>query len=223
MGASGLKLGLLGGTFNPIHLAHLRVAEEAAELLGLDRVMFVPVAWPPHKDSAPVVSFEHRFNMVELAIAGRPGFAASNMEGRRGGRSYTVDTLKQIQRELGPEIELFFLTGMDSFLEVHTWRNYIRMFELASLVVTTRPGFDPGLLAIYLKETIDGAYAWDPEKKRYDSGLYRPVYFLDIARLDISSSGIRNLISLGRSIRYLAPEPVREYILTHDLYKDVGR
>lgn len=220
---AGLKLGVMGGTFNPIHLGHLRAADEIAGLLGLDRVVFVPSGQPPHKDPSPVIPFAHRLEMVELATAGRPGFFVSDVEGWRDGPSYTVETLQFFHQRYGPNANLLFITGLDAFLEVHTWKNFPELFDLAGFVVMSRSGADPDHLLSFLKEKISSKYAWDSGSKAFTRTRKPPVYFRQVSRLDISSTGIRACLSRGESIRYLVTEQVREYIYSNGLYQPNGK
>ena len=134
-----MKTGLMGGSFNPIHHAHLRIAEEAQRACRLERVIFIPAADPPHKTLAGDVPFEQRCRMVQLAIAGKPGFEISTIEGLRSGKSYSIDTIR-ILRGLYPQDELFFIIGGDSFLEIGTWHRYADIFRSCNLIVVERPG-----------------------------------------------------------------------------------
>lgn len=212
-----MKTGILGGTFNPIHLAHLRIAEEVRESCGLDRILFLPAAAPPHKNVAEDIAFEHRLAMVEAAIAGNPFFEASDLENRRQGKSYSVHTL-QILRAQDPQRAYYFITGMDSFRDIATWKDYPLLFELANIVVASRPGIsceDPqSLLPVAIRE--DFCYHCTAKKLRHRSG--NEVIFLQETFLDISSTRIRQLIAGGRSIRYLVPSTVENYIHQHGLY-----
>ncbi|MEW6261536.1 MAG: nicotinate-nucleotide adenylyltransferase [Thermodesulfobacteriota bacterium] len=214
----GLKLGLMGGTFNPIHLGHLRVAEEIAESLDLDRLIFIPASRPPHKDPSPVISVAHRLEMVKLATADRPGFFVSDVEGRRDGPSFTIETLRYFKQAAGPRTELFFLTGLDSFLEVDNWKEYHNLFKLASFVVITRPGSNTGRLAPLLKDRVSQGYTWRDGPAAFVCPGHKPVYFRPVSRLDVSSTDIRARLGRGQSIRYLVPEAVRRYILANGLY-----
>ncbi|WP_298036284.1 nicotinate-nucleotide adenylyltransferase [uncultured Desulfuromonas sp.] len=213
-----MKTGILGGTFNPVHLAHLRIAEEVREVCGLDRVLFLPAAAPPHKSVAEDVPFARRLEMVRLAIADNPSFAASDLEARREGKSYSVQTLEILQRE-NPGDELFFIIGMDSFRDLASWHQYPRLFDLANLVVAMRPGASdkdpPSLLPV----AMQGEFCYDYSSKslRHRSG--RSVKFLEETQLDISSTHIRQLVAVGRSIRYLVPAAVADFIASHGLYR----
>ena len=134
-----MKLGIIGGTFNPIHIAHLRIAEEVRDRLGLDRVIFMPAAAPPHEPLAGELSFVRRYVMVELAVADNPDFSVSDLEGKRGGTSYSIHTLTEL-RALHPEDELFFIIGSDSFLEIASWYRFAELFARCNIVVVERPG-----------------------------------------------------------------------------------
>ncbi|MBE0598879.1 MAG: nicotinate-nucleotide adenylyltransferase [Desulfuromonadales bacterium] len=217
-----MRTGILGGTFNPIHLAHLRIAEEVRESCTLDRVLFIPAATPPHKEVAEAVPFAHRLAMVQAAIAGNAAFAVSDLEARREGKSYSVHTLEILQQE-NPQDELFFIIGMDSFRDLHLWKDYQRLFELANLVVAARPGVEVGDPQELLPVAIRGEFCYDKplEKLLHRSG--RSVVFLEERLLGISSTGIRRLLAEGRSIRYLVPSAVEQYLITHALYRGAER
>ncbi len=188
-----MRIGLLGGTFDPIHLAHLRIAEEVREELALSEVWFIPAGVPPHKRAEPHLPFEERLRLVELAVKDHPAFRALDLEGRRPGPSYTVDTLKEL-RQRHPQHEFFFILGLDAFLEIETWYQYPRIPELARLVVVSRGEFPLEKARIRARELF-------PEKE---------ILFLSVTRLDISSTDIRRRLKAGLSVRYLVPEPVFE-------------
>lgn len=212
-----MKLGLLGGTFNPIHLAHLRIAEAARESASLDQVLFIPAADPPHKTLADGVSFEQRYAMVQLAIADQPAFAVSAIERLRHGKSYTVETLTCLRAER-PEDELHFIVGSDSFLDIGTWHRYAELFELASLIVVARPGSlvtDP---LQQLPETVRNRFRQASETcLQHLSGSC--IRFVEDCRLEISSSYVRQLAEAGRTLRYLVPTAVEDYIAQKGLYR----
>lgn len=218
-----MRLGILGGTFNPLHLAHLRLAETARECCALDRLLFIPAADPPHKPLADGVAFSHRLAMVAAAIADRPEFAVSDLEERRGGKSYSVLTLEALRRER-PEAELFFLVGLDSFRDIASWWHYRRLFELAHLVVAPRPGIPLGTsLADLLPVAARGDFCYDPTTCALLHRSGNRVLLLPETLLDISSTRLRQLVREGRSIRYLVPSPVADYITRHGLYRGPER
>jgi len=212
-----MRTGILGGTFNPIHLAHLRIAEEVREACALDQVLFIPAALPPHKAVAEAVPFSQRLTMVEAAIAGNPAFAASDLEAHRAGKSYSVHTL-EILRQQRPDEAFFFIIGMDSFRDIASWREYRRLFELTNIVVAARPGVraenPPDLLPVAIRE--DFCYDIPSKTLRHRCGT--EVIFLEETFLDISSTRIRRMVAQGRSVRYLLPPAVEAYIHSRGLY-----
>jgi nicotinate-nucleotide adenylyltransferase len=214
------RVGVLGGTFNPIHIGHLRAAEEAVEALRLDSFLFLPAAIPPHKTSRPILAFPHRWNLLNLAIAENPHFQALDLEYHLSGKSYTVRSLEELQRHFHGEAELFFLLGLDAFLEIHTWWHYRELFDLAQLVVMRRPSYQEEDLARQLRDKVSERYRWDATGSRFDHPTLLPVHFLRVTHIDLSSTKIRQLVARGRSIRYLVPSGVIGYISDNRLYRD---
>lgn len=212
-------IGLLGGTFDPIHFGHLRLAQELADALGLVRVRFIPSGIPPHRD-APNVSSAHRLQMVRVAIAGNPLFEADDREIRREGISYTYDTLTELREELG-ERPLCLLMGADAFAALTTWHRWQELFDLAHVVIAHRPGFRLQDLQAALPAPLRKIYlqrlAGAPGMLRAHAGA---ILTREITALDISATRIRALLAQGASPRYLAPEPVLDYIDHNHLYKD---
>jgi nicotinate-nucleotide adenylyltransferase len=197
------RIGILGGSFNPPHLAHLVCASEAASQLRLDRVLLTPVAQPPHKQAQQDPGAEVRLELCRLAVAGDERLGVCDLEVRRGGLSYTVDTLRELHAGT-PEDDLTFIAGGDIALGLPSWREPESVLELATLAVAEREGTAHGAVAERLRERFPQARA--------------PVLF-DMPRLDISSSQIRSRVASGRSIRYLVPEPVAERIARGRLYR----
>lgn len=213
-----IRLGLFGGTFNPIHYGHLRAAEEVAELLNLQELWFIPAGLPPHKAPEAVTPFEVRLAMTRLAVGRHPRFRVSDLEGRRPGKSYTVETLRHLRQEFGPEGELFFILGLDSLLEIPTWKDYRELFTLSHFAVLERPGYDPGQVEEVLKGQVHGDFqARGANLFVHPSG--HQVVILATTHLDIAASRIRELARQGRSLRYLLPEAVRRFILKNRLYR----
>jgi nicotinate-nucleotide adenylyltransferase len=212
-----MKTGILGGTFNPIHLAHLRIAEEVREACLLDEVLFIPASLPPHKPGQ-AAAFADRMAMVQAAIADHPNFRVTDLEARRSGKSFSVDTL-ELLRANDPGGERFFIIGLDSFRDIATWKEYARIFTLAHLVVTARPGVElPDPLAA-LPVAVRGDFCYDDQLKKLRHRSGNAVIFLEETRLDISSTLIRRKVATGSSIRYLVPPAVAAYIADHDLYR----
>lgn len=189
-----MRIGILGGTFNPIHLGHLVLAEEAKEKLNLDKVIFVPAYIPPHKKDEEIVEANHRLKMVELAAKGNPCFEVSPFEIDAKTTSYSVETLREFKKRYGEDTKLFFITGADSLGELFSWKELDEIFKLSQFIVTNRPGYD---IANVPKE----------------------IEVVTITSLEVSSSQIRKKIKENKSIRYLVPESVREYIIAKRLYK----
>lgn len=212
-----MRIGLMGGTFNPVHLAHLRIAEEAREMCALDRVLFIPAGDPPHKPLAGEVPFAERSRMVALAIDGNPFFELSSLEGERPGKSYSIDTIHTVREQL-PQDELFFIIGSDSFLEIGLWHRFAEIFPACSLIVVERPGRvisdPPGTLPV----AIRGEFRYTAPLRRLDHCSGTSVHFISGCPLDISSSEIRRLAGEGRSIRYLVPPQVEKYITEQGIY-----
>jgi nicotinate-nucleotide adenylyltransferase len=211
------RLGLFGGTFNPIHCGHLRAAEEVCEALSLDRLWFIPAAQPPHK-ALDLTSFAVRLEMARLALGDHPVMAVSDLEGRRAGKSYSIETLRLVREELGPTWELYFILGLDAMLEIRTWKDYAQLFSLCHFVVLDRPGYDRRRLAEILTREVEPRF----QALAGDAGFQQPsgqkVLWQQTTLMDISATSIRRLVRQGRSIRYLLPEPVRGYIINHKLY-----
>jgi len=199
------RTAVLGGSFNPIHYGHLLLADDVAEALGVDRVLFVPAARPPHKPSGDLAPAPDRYRMVELAIAGHPKFAVSDLEFGRPGPSYTIDTLEALSI---PRAELFLIVGSETFLDLLTWRAPRRVAELAQLVVVPRLGsaFDP-----------DSAAA---RKVVHEIG-HEPLV-VRASSLPISASDLRRRVREGRSVAYRLPEAVEAYIRARGLYRADG-
>jgi nicotinate-nucleotide adenylyltransferase len=213
------RVGVFGGTFNPIHLGHLRAAEEAAEALDLERVLFVPSARPPHKDAQPdaIAPADQRLEWVRLAVAGNPLFQADAVEVQRGGPSYLVETLPELHARSGP---LWFLLGRDAFAEMAAWREPERLLTQADFAVLTRPPVREGSLAEWLPSALRDALELAPDGR---SALHRDagtrVHLVEITALDVSSSDIRARLREERSVRYLLPDPVREAIERSGVYR----
>ncbi len=215
-----MKLGLLGGTFDPIHVGHLRLAEEVREAFDLEQVLFMIAASPPHKKRGAAAPFPHRFEMARLVLEQVPYFVASNLEEARGGPSYSVETLRELRRYYKGRAEFFFIVGLDAFLEITTWKDYPALFELANMVVISRPGYSRAKLRPLLKQEL-GFSREGENTYRHRSGL--AVYLQETTLFAVSSTQIRALIRQRRSIRYLVPEPVEDYIRRHHLYMEGGR
>lgn len=201
------RTGILGGTFNPIHTGHLILAQTALESFELSSVIFIPCSTPPHKGSSRLAPAQHRLAMLEYAIEGDPRFSMSDIEISRGGISYSIETVKTLQKER-PEEDIFFIIGSDTLAELHLWKDIYELLKICSFVTVTRPG-----TANISTESIKLRDPW-PER------LMERAVTRHLA--DISSSDIRYRVAEGMSIRYLVPETVEMYITEHNLYSSAG-
>jgi nicotinate-nucleotide adenylyltransferase len=197
------RLGILGGTFDPIHHGHLVAAQEVLYQLRLDRVLFMPAGDPPHKPSRPVSPAPHRVRMVELGTAGQAGFAVSRVDVDRPGPHYTVDTLQLLHQKWGPGTSLYFIEGTDSLADILTWYRPERLIELAELAVVERPG-----VALDLDEL-----------EQRLPGLRERIHWVRMPSLEISSTGLRARVREGRPISYLLPATVEAYVREQSLYR----
>ena len=187
-----MKTGILGGTFNPIHIGHLILAEEAREKLGLDRIIFVPAYLPPHKDNADIAPASARLTMVGLAIKGNKYFSVSNAEIKRDGRSFTIDTIKEFKK-IYPQDELYFIIGSDLLTYLAEWKDLDEIIKLVKFITVTRPGYPLEKIPLYISTVA-------------------------IRAVDVSGFQIRSRVKGNRSFRYLVPDAVHRYIIRNKLY-----
>lgn len=198
-----MKIGIMGGTFDPIHLGHLATAEAVRELFALNEILFIPAARPPHKLGRRVTDERHRLEMVHLATRSNKFFKVSDMELKRTGLSYTLDTMNELHRTFGAATELFFIIGADSLADLSKWHAARELVEKCHFIATTRQGVDIDFSAV---EEFFGAAAREH------------IHRVTTPGLEISSTDLRERIRLRRSIKYLVPEAVEEYILREELY-----
>jgi len=196
------RIGIMGGTFDPVHSGHLITAEEVRVAFRLDEVVFVPCGIPPHKKDYELTPAHHRYLMVELAVADNPYFSASTVETDRPGPSYTIDTIREFRRRHGEGVDLHFITGADAILEILTWRDNESLIRLCRFIAATRPGYDLGELARRLGER---------HLSRIDA--------VSVPGIEISSTDIRRRVREGKPIQYLTPAAVASYIAKHGLYR----
>lgn len=214
------RLGIMGGTFDPVHFGHLRAAEEACEALDFQQFMFMPAADPPHKSGAAITPFAHRARMLQLATQDNPRFELSDLEQRRAGKSYTVITLNSLLQSVHKKTELYFLVGLDSFLELHTWWHYREIFQLAHIVVLRRPGYVEQEMENFLTQNVSNLYRLEHDTNVFRHPVLLPVHFIANTQFGISSTQIRQSVKQGNSIRYLTPYDVVEYIKQNGLYRE---
>jgi nicotinate-nucleotide adenylyltransferase len=216
-GAKKKRIGLFGGTFNPIHLGHLRGAEEIREAFELQKVTFIPAAIPPHKLSEEVIEAKHRLEMVRLATASNPFFSTNDIELSRPKKSYSIDTIRYF-RERYRDV-FFFILGRDAFVEIETWKEFQHLFSLCNFIVMTRPEFQKTFSTSPLPEALVPVFRYDSEVKSWIHTSGHTLTFKEISYLDISSTKVRELIERGKSVRYLIPNEVEAYIKKHGLYR----
>jgi len=203
-----MRIGLFGGTYNPIHLGHLRAAVEVKEGFSLDEIYLIPCAIPPHKKSGHVAGAQERYEMARIATSNTPGFFASDVELKRSGPSYTIDTILHFKSVLQKNTELYFILGLDAFLEIDTWKSYMDLFPLIPFIILIRPHagqIDPDLrqqkIEDFIKSKISAGYKYDSSQSGFIHLEMEPIFLFDVTSLEISSSAIRNLIKRRRSIR----------------------
>ena len=202
MAVAGKSLGILGGTFDPIHIGHLRMAEHVFQSMDLEKIIFIPAYVPPHKLGQDFAPAQDRYAMTKLAVADNPHFIVSDMELKRSGVSYTIDTIRQLHN-LYPDKELHFIIGADSVAQLHTWHNIEEMLELTRFVAVWRPGYED---------------AMDELVRHLGEGAKQRVLLLDTPVYDISSTEIRTRIRQGASLAGFVPKAVENYIYEHGLY-----
>ncbi len=218
-----MKIGILGGTFNPVHYGHLRTAEEMREVFALDKFLFIPAGRPPLKKPR-LADVRHNYEMTKIAVSGNPLFDISDIETRTRGISYSVETMRKLTNKYR-NAEFFFFIGIDAFLNLPKWKQPVKLMELANLVVISRPGF-------CFTDLSSSPYFMNAGKnilKRFDNGTRKKISFnlgtgkkiflCKATELDISSFHIRRLVRSGRNIKYLLPESLESYIISNRLYK----
>lgn len=221
------KIGIFGGTFNPIHRGHLQIAEEIRRCFSLDSIIFVPAGMPPHKTKGAIIDPIHRLRMVELAVASYAYFSVSPVEAKCKTISYSVETIKIFKKEFGEDVELYFIVGLDAFLEINTWKDVEELLTLCNFIVIQRPGYkfsDIKKLNISLAKNIK-----EEDLLKLDMGeverLSIPLtdcynlFFAIIKPCEISATEIRKLLKEGREVKNLLPESVRLYIMKNKLYR----
>ena len=199
-----MRIGVMGGTFDPIHLGHLVTAVAVRHRFGLHQVVFVPTGRPPHKKGEDVSSAEHRYVMTFLAVVSNPEFSVSRVEIDRPGYSYTFDTMLTLHEVYGPNCELYFITGADVMRDIHTWHRAEELLTLCHFIAASRPGYT---LSDYIAQT-------DMERFRGNGR----IQLLEVPAMAISSTDLRRRVRAGEPIRYLVPESVENYIHEHGLY-----
>jgi len=219
-----MKIGIFGGTFNPIHYGHLRAAQEVHESLRLNKTLFIPSGRPPFKKPG-LMSAHHRYKMTEIAIKGNPSFDVTDIEIEKQGISYSVDTLRMLRNKY-KGAEFFFILGVDASLNLQSWKEPDKLLELTNLVIISRPGFSfidlspfPHFKGIS-KKTLKELDKKVREVVTTNLHTGKKAFLCPVTGLNISASRARNLIKQGKSIKYLLPQTVESYIISHKLYKN---
>ena len=220
------RIGLFGGTFNPVHIGHLRSMIDIQEACSLDQLVIIPSAVPPHKSIEGVAMADDRCAMIRQAIDGVRRFTLSDVEVMRQGFSYSIDTVKQLRVQFPLPARLFFIMGLDAFLEVDTWKSYEELLSLIPVIIMNRPGKwnDRGagsleIVKTFLKTHISAEYEQQAASAMFTHPVLQNVYVNDVTSLDISSTRIRQLLKQEKSIRYLVPERVADFIEKKGLYR----
>ena len=221
-----VSFGLFGGTFNPIHLGHLRAAAEVKGRFALDRMLFIPSALPPHKAPIDIVAAKDRLEMTRLALSDCPGFEVSDVELMRSGPSYTVDTVRHYKQDLPGTPRLSLVLGLDAFLEIDTWESFQDLFQLIPLIVMSRPGSGGGVddgdgrtIEAFLQDRVSDGYKYLSAESCCVHGDRQNVHVFKVTPMDISSTQIRDCIRRGRSIQHLVPARVIGHIKERGLYR----
>jgi nicotinate-nucleotide adenylyltransferase len=212
-------IGLFGGSFNPVHMGHLRAAEEIRELFALEKVIFIPAHISPHKPAGALAAAHHRLTMLEIAIKNNRHFSASDVELRRPGRSYSVETVCYFRETFPSGAAPYFIMGIDAFLEIDSWKNCRELFALCNFIVMTRPGYALPPSALLIPRQMENDFTFHREEKRYAHASGCSVFIADIPGLSIASQDIRKRAAEGRSFTYLVPEAVEDYMLDQHLYQ----
>lgn len=218
------RIGLFGGTFNPIHKGHLRAATSVREGFGLDSVILIPAAIPPHKHSKVIAPAGDRLEMVRLVAAGLENTVVSDVELVRSGPSYTIDTVYHFQRKFDAGTELFFIVGVDAFLEIDTWKNFDDLFVSIPMIVLDRPGEHGNgssfqTIQKFLVDRISKDYLPNEDGSSFSHPLLQTVFLYDGEMIDVSSTRIRQRIGMGESVSDMLPRLVEDYIRRKGLYK----
>ena len=219
------RVGVFGGTFDPPHLGHLILAEEIRESFGLGEVYFMPCNEPPHKDSNNLTEVKHRFAMVVAATLHNPSFVVSSIEANRKGKSFSIDTVRELQEHMGDEVQIVFVTGIDAFVNIETWKDHRKFLDLCHIVVVSRPGHGfeevakmPTWIGDRVVDLREGDLLPQEQLEQCPNGEWH-VFLSDALHIDISSTEIRERVTARLSVRYKVPDEVGRYIRANGLYR----
>ncbi len=216
-----MRIGLFGGTFNPIHFGHINVSKEIKKQFGLDKIYMIPSAIPPHKRRQEVADAQDRLNMTRLAVSNLDGYLVSDVELNRSGPSYTIDTINHFSKVLPENSKTYLILGMDAFLEIDTWMSYKELFTKLPLIIMSRPGTEYlkfQQLKTYIQDKISDNYWFEEEINCFMHHEKQSIYLVRVAPYDISSTEIRKLIRQQKPLENVIPEQVEQYIRREGLY-----
>ncbi len=220
-----MRIGLFGGTFNPVHNGHVQVIEEVRTKFDLDKIFIIPSALPPHKETCKVAGAEDRMEMIRLVFLNDSGYTVSDVEIKRPGPSYTIDTVHYYKSVLPEATQLFFILGLDAFLEIDTWKSYKDLFQILPFIVMSRPGMeysgdflDQKKLESYIKTKISNDYRFVKPQSYLEHNNRQTVYICNVTPVNISSTKIRELIRKKDEIKSFVPASVEDYIKAKGLY-----
>jgi nicotinate-nucleotide adenylyltransferase len=220
-----MRIGLFGGTFNPIHLGHLRAAKEVKAAFALDTTFIIPSAIPPHKGNLDLVTANQRLEMIRLAVSDHRDLVVSDIELKRSGPSYTIDTVNHFKSIYSEDTRLYLIMGLDAFLEIDTWKSYDKLLQRIPFILMERPDAKwtdstplRQILEEFLKSRISKSYVFSASRSGFFHSRKQPILITSLNLLDISSSTIRKFIKAGKSIQLLVPEKVEDYIKSKGLY-----
>jgi nicotinate-nucleotide adenylyltransferase len=216
------QIGLLGGTFDPVHNGHMAVASHVLETLALDSIWFIPAALPPHKgghaDGRDITSFADRISMLEIAIGNKNSFIISDIEAKRSAPSYSIDTINILNQQIGGQADLYFIIGADAFIEIDTWKRFEKLPALVSFVIISRPSYPPDKVGEVIRDYFTG-YEYDSSHQTWNSPQSKGAFILQhMEPVTISSTEIRKRVRRGEDITGLVPQAVKDYIRKQGLY-----
>ena len=220
-----MRVGLFGGTFNPIHMGHVRAALKVKEEFALDKINFIPSALPPHKETKGMLDASDRCQMTRLAVESYPDFSVSDIELKRSGPSYTIDTVRYFKNKIPVSTPCYLIVGMDAFLEIDTWKTFQKLFDLIPFIVMTRPAegikqsaASSAELGKYIHVHVDSGYELVHQQSCFVHLAKQSVHLFHVTPIDISSTKIRNFVRQGVSIKSMVPGTVEKYIYKKGLY-----
>jgi nicotinate-nucleotide adenylyltransferase len=217
-----MHIGLFGGTFNPIHIGHIKVSAEIKKAFKLDRIYMIPSAIPPHKKSTGIADAKDRLEMTRLAVSMLEGYNVSDIELQRYGPSYTIDTVNHFKKILPSDASLYWILGIDAFIEIDTWMSYRELFQMLSFIVMSRPEknktITPDQLESYIYHHVSKNYSFQRQENQFIDNQYQPIYLFNVTPYTISSTDIRKKIKKRKPISDMVPENVENYIRGKGLY-----